>query len=289
MRRKIDMPLITTTVEETRRQLRALRTSGKSIGLVPTMGALHEGHASLLRQARRSNDVVVASIFVNPTQFAPNEDLSRYPRPFEKDVAVCAAEGVDLIFHPEPGELYPPNFQTYVEVEKLQRPLCGKSRPTHFRGVATVVLKLFQIIQPDRAYFGQKDAQQARLLMQMVRDLDVPVEMVLCPIVRESDGLALSSRNQYLTAEQRRHAPALYDSLQLMQTMVAAGERGAAALRDAALERLNATPGARIDYLQIVGWETLEPIDIVKGEVLFATAVYFGSTRLIDNWRTTVA
>jgi pantoate--beta-alanine ligase len=280
------MPTVTTTIDETRRLLAAVR--GK-IGLVPTMGALHEGHATLFRQARESSDFVVASIFVNPTQFAPNEDFHRYPRPFENDVALCEAAGVDLIFNPEIATVYPPGFQTFVEVRHLQHPLCGHTRPTHFRGVATVVLKLLQIVRPHLVYFGQKDAQQARLLLQMVRDLDVPVDVIVCPIVREPDGLAMSSRNRYLSPEQRRHAPALYQSLEEIRRLVEAGERRAAVLRDSALRRLAATPGARVDYVELVSWDTLEPIDRLSGEILAAMAVFFGTTRLIDNLRTTIS
>jgi pantoate--beta-alanine ligase len=280
------MPTVTKTIDETRRLLAGAR--GK-IGLVPTMGALHEGHATLFRQARESSDFVVASIFVNPTQFAPNEDFHRYPRPFDSDVAVCEAAGVDLIFNPDIVTVYPPGFQTFVEVRHLQHPLCGHTRPTHFRGVATVVLKLLQIVRPHLVYFGQKDAQQARLLLQMVRDLDVPVDVIVCPIVREPDGLAMSSRNRYLSPEQRRHAPALYLSLEEIRHLVEGGERRASALRDAALRRLAATPGARVDYVEVVSWDTLEPIERLSGEILIAMAVFFGTTRLIDNWRTTIA
>lgn len=279
---------ITTTIAETRQAVAAARSAGKSIGLVPTMGALHAGHASLLRAARAETGFVAASIFVNPTQFGPSEDFHRYPRPFEKDVAMCAAEGVDLIFHPEPGTLYPPEFHTYVEVQGLQDVLCGGSRPGHFRGVATVVLKLFNIVQPDAAYFGQKDAQQARLLVQMVRDLDVPVEMRICPIVREPDGLAMSSRNRYLDTTQRGNATVLYRALEQIRGRIAAGERRAAPLLQAARDMIAATPGANLDYLQAVSWDTLQPLDDLHGDVLVALAVYFGTTRLIDNLRVTV-
>jgi pantoate--beta-alanine ligase len=281
-------PLIATTIEETRRALRPFLAAGQSVGLVPTMGSLHEGHASLLRQAKRDNDIVVASIFVNPTQFGPNEDFHRYPRPFDDDVALCTAAGVDLIFHPEPAELYPVGFQTFVEVQELQKPLCGTSRPTHFRGVATVVLKLLQIVQPKRAYFGQKDAQQARLVTQMARDLDVPVEIAIRPIVREPDGLAMSSRNRYLTPEARRNATILFRTLEMVRERVEAGERRSAVLIAAAKAMIESVPGATIDYVSIVDWEDLEPLEEMQGEVLVALAVFFGTTRLIDNWRTTL-
>lgn len=279
---------ITTTIAETRAAVRAARARGLSIGLVPTMGALHAGHGSLLQAARRETGFVAATIFVNPTQFGPNEDLSRYPRPFEKDVQICQAEGVDLIFHPQPATLYPRDFRTFVEVHDLQSVLCGVTRPTHFRGVATVVLKLFNIVQPDVAYFGQKDAQQARLLQQMISDLDVPVQMKICPIVREPDGLAMSSRNQYLDETQRRQAPVLHRALQAVQQRIAAGERQAEPLLRLAKDMIAATPGARLDYAAAVAWDSLQPAPILQGRVLIALAVFFGTTRLIDNLLLTV-
>jgi pantoate--beta-alanine ligase len=276
-------PVVTTTISQTRMAVRAARSQGKTIGLVPTMGALHEGHAELLRAARAECDYVAASIFVNPAQFGPNEDFHRYPRPFERDLEMCARERVDLIFHPSPSEMYPAGFQTYVEVTELQKPLCGATRPGHFRGVATVVLKLFNIVQPDIAYFGQKDAQQARLLSHMVRDLDIPLALRIRPIVRESDGLALSSRNQYLSAEDRRRAVVLSQALEAIRQCVLAGERRAAPLIERARRMIEATPGARIDYVEIVSWETLERVEELRGPSLAALAVYFGTTRLIDN------
>ena len=276
-------PIITTTIEATRQAVATARAQGKRIGLVPTMGALHVGHVSLIRAARAESGFVIVSIFVNPTQFGPKEDLSRYPRPFEQDVQVCTDENVDLIFHPTPAIMYPPPFETYVEVHELQDVLCGATRPGHFRGVATVVLKLFNIVGPDVAYFGQKDAQQARLLMQMARDLNVPVEIKLCPIVREADGLALSSRNVYLDAEKRKNATVLYRTLQALQRRIDAGEREAAPLLQEAHAAIGATPGARIDYVSIVDLERLQPTDHLEGRVLIAVAVYFGTTRLIDN------
>ena len=216
------------------------------------MGALHAGHASLIHQARAENGFVVVSIFLNPTQFGPKEDLSRYPRPFEKDVALCAAEGVDLVFYPDAGEMYKAGYRTYVEVHELQDVLCGASRPGHFRGVATVVLKLFNIVQPNYAYFGQKDAQQLRIIQQMVHDLDVPVIVKACPIVRDADGLALSSRNMYLNLEERRHATVLHRSLEEIGRRVAAGERRAAALIGHALSFIAEVPGTRADYVSMV-------------------------------------
>lgn len=276
-------PIITSTIDEARKAVAAARAQRKCIGLVPTMGALHAGHISLIRAARAENVFVIVSIFVNPTQFGPKEDLSRYPRPFDKDVQICAEENVDLIFHPTPEIMYSPTFETYVEVHQLQTVLCGAARPGHFRGVATVVLKLFNILQPDVAYFGQKDAQQARILMQMVRDLDVPVELKMCPIVREPDGLALSSRNVYLDAAQRNNATVLHRSLQRMRERIDAGERDAADLLKEARAMIEATPGARIDYVAIVDFDRLQPLTRLQGKVLMAVAVYFGATRLIDN------
>ena len=278
------MPItITTAIPETRDAVMAARRAGKRVGFVPTMGALHAGHASLIQAARRECDYVAVSIFVNPTQFGPHEDLSRYPRPFEADVALCDREGVDLIFHPTPEVMYPPGFKTFVEVTALQDPLCGASRPGHFRGVATVVLKLFHIVPAHVAYFGQKDAQQARLLQQMVRDLDVPIELRLCPIVREPDGLALSSRNVYLSPTERQHATVLFRTLEAMRTRIEAGKRRAEPLVRMATQMIADTPGARVDYVAIVNFETLQPVEHLEGEVLFALAVYFGKTRLIDN------
>jgi len=275
--------MITTTVEATRQAVAAARAIGKRVGLVPTMGALHAGHLSLIQAARSENDFVVVSIFVNPTQFGPKEDLSRYPRPFERDVELCERECADLIFHPTPEIMYPPSFTTYVEVHELQKVLCGASRPGHFRGVATVVLKLFNVIEPDVAYFGQKDAQQARVLSQMVRDLDVPVALRICPIVREPDGLALSSRNVYLNPAERAGATVLYQSLMRMRQRIDAGERSADVLIAEARQRIDATPGARVDYVAIVDYDRLQPMPRLKGKVLVALAVYFGTTRLIDN------
>ena len=276
-------PIITTTIDDTRRAVAATRTAGNSIGLVPTMGALHEGHASLIRAARAENDVVAVSIFVNPSQFGPKEDLSRYPRPFERDVQICADEGVDLIFHPTPEIMYAPTFQTWVEVQDLQKGLCGASRPGHFRGVATVVLKLFNIVQPHRAYFGQKDAQQARLLLQMTRDLDVPIDVKICPIVREADGLAMSSRNVYLDAEQRRNATILRRALEMLRVSIDGGELEVNELIARATTLIEAAPGTRIDYVTIVDWEHLQPLERIQGKILIALAVFFGTTRLIDN------
>jgi len=279
------MSRVLTTIIAVRQAVAEARQRGMIIGLVPTMGALHDGHLSLVRAARAETGFVVATIFVNPTQFGPKEDLSRYPRPLKRDLELCAAEGVDLVFVPEVVEIYPPGFSTFVEVEKLQDGLCGTARPGHFRGVATVVLKLFNIVQPDLAYFGQKDAQQARIIEQMVRDLNVPVQVRVCPIVRADDGLALSSRNEYLRPEERRHATVLYRALQEARERMEAGERSAAVIQQGMVERIAATPGAQLDYAAVVDAETLQPVERLAGEILLALAAKFGSTRLIDNLR----
>jgi pantoate--beta-alanine ligase len=276
-------PLVVSTVEAVRAAVARARARSLSVGLVPTMGALHAGHASLIRAARQEAGFVVVSIFVNPTQFGPNEDFARYPRTLQRDREVCAAEGADLVFNPEPVVLYPPGFCTYVEVHGLQHLLCGKSRPIHFRGVATVVLKLLNIVQPDRAYFGQKDAQQVRVIEQLVRDLDVPVKVRVCPTVREPDGLALSSRNQYLDPEERQEARVLSQALEEARRRVEAGERDAERIRQALAARVGSAPRARLEYAAVVAWETLAPLNRLRGRVLIALAVRFGSTRLIDN------
>jgi pantoate--beta-alanine ligase len=259
------------------------RAEGKSIGLVPTMGALHEGHASLLRAARQNTGYVVASIFVNPTQFGPAEDLERYPRTLDEDLAMCRRDGVDLVFTPTAESMYPPGFRTFVEVHGLQDLLCGATRPGHFRGVATVVLKLFLMVRPDLAYFGQKDAQQARIIEQMVSDLNAGVQIVVCPIIRESDGLALSSRNRYLTAEERRNAVILYQALEEARARIAAGERDGARVRQMMTARITAAKGAVVDYAAVVDTTRLQPIKELQGSILLAVAVRFGQTRLIDN------
>ena len=276
-------PPVVATVEETRRAVADARRRGLSVGLVPTMGALHEGHASLIRAAREQTGFVVVSIFVNPTQFGPKEDLSRYPRPLDQDLDVCAREAADLVFHPEPATVYPPGFCTYVEVTGLQDVMEGASRPGHFRGVATVVLKLFNIVLPDVAFFGQKDGQQARIIRQMVDDLNVPVEVRVCPTARATDGLALSSRNAYLDAKQRRHAAALFAALQVGRAEIELGELDPRRVRAAMAARIRATPGATLDYAEVVAADSLRPIDRLHGRVMLAVAVRFGDTRLIDN------
>ncbi len=272
-----------TTAEALRDAVAPARREGNTVGLVPTMGALHDGHASLFRAARAEVGFVVATIFVNPTQFGPNEDLTRYPRPLEKDLSVCERENVDLVFTPDAALMYPPGYFTYVEVHELQDGLCGASRPGHFRGVATIVLKLFNLVQPDIAYFGQKDAQQARIIEQMVEDLDVPTAIRVCPIVREANGLALSSRNQYLDPNQRSHATVLYRSLEAARAQIAAGERDSNRIRNGLVSSIASTPGAVLDYAEIVDAKNLKPVPRIDGEVLIALAVKFGSTRLIDN------
>jgi pantoate--beta-alanine ligase len=276
-------PHIATTVEEVRQAVAFARGRAQSIGLVPTMGALHAGHASLLRAARRETAFVVASIFVNPAQFGPHEDFERYPRPLAADLEVCGREGVDLVFAPEVATVYPPGFCTTVEVHGLQAGLCGASRPGHFRGVCTVVLKLCNVVRPDVAYFGQKDYQQARIIRQMVRDLDVPVEVRVCPIVREPDGLAFSSRNRYLDADQRRQAVVLHRALEQARALVESGERDAGTVRRAVAALIAAAPGAILDYAAVVDADTLRPVERLNGETLAAVAVKFGPTRLIDN------
>ena len=278
------MPLqITTTIPDCHAAIHTAKSAGQRVGLVPTMGALHAGHRSLIERARTENGFVAVSIFVNPTQFGPKEDLSRYPRPFAHDVELCTQAGVDLIFNPTPETMYGQDFKTYVEVHDLQNVLCGASRPGHFRGVATVVLKLFNILQPDIAYFGQKDAQQALLLSRMVRYLNVPVELSICPIIRESDGLAMSSRNVYLDAGERASAPVLYRTLSALRDAVASGTRDAGVLIAQAKAAIEASPHTRIDYIAIVDRDTLTPLATVQGKVLIALAVFVGTTRLIDN------
>ncbi len=268
------------TIAEARAVRRALPGTW---GFVPTMGYLHEGHLSLVRRARAENDRVAVSIFVNPTQFGPHEDYARYPRDLERDLRLLEPLGVDLVFVPSVEEMYPPGFQTWVIVEEVSRPLEGASRPGHFRGVATVVAKLFNILQPDRAYFGQKDAQQTVVIRRMVQDLNIPVEIVICPTVREPDGLAMSSRNTYLSPEERRAATVLFRALQAAKARYEAGERDAEGLREAMREVIRAEPLARIDYVSVAHPETLQELERVEGPALLSLAVYIGTTRLIDN------
>jgi pantoate--beta-alanine ligase len=259
------------------------RRRGVRIGFVPTMGALHEGHLSLVRLARAESDIVVLSIFVNPLQFGPAEDLARYPRDFERDEALCRGAGVDVIFYPDPAEMYAPDHSAYVEETRLSLGLCGTARPGHFRGVTTVVAKLFNLVQSDVAVFGQKDAQQARVIARMVRDLSMPVRVVVGPIVREPDGLAMSSRNRYLGPAERRDALCLRRALDLAERLHREGQRDAHALRDALVAEIGKTPAASIDYVEIVDGDTLAPVREVAGGTLVALAVRIGATRLIDN------
>ncbi len=262
---------------------RSLTRGGKKLGLVPTMGALHEGHLSLVRAAAAECDVVAASIFVNPLQFGPTEDFEKYPRSLERDAELLEKAGVTLLFLPSVAGMYPPGAKTYVDVSDLSSKLDGGSRPGHFRGVATVVSKLFEIVRPDRAYFGQKDAAQVALLRKMVRDLDMDVEVVVCPIVREPDGLAMSSRNAYLNPKQRRQALVLSRSLREVKSAVDAGERDARKLAEIGTRVIAAEPGAKLDYFAVVDGETLEPVKSVSQGTLVAVAAWVGTTRLIDN------
>jgi pantoate--beta-alanine ligase len=274
---------IVSTIAEVRAAIRELRANGDAVGFVPTMGALHEGHLSLFRAAKAQRGCVVASIFVNPTQFAPTEDLDKYPRPFEQDCALLESEGVDLLFAPSPEEMYPAGATTFVTVEELSSRLDGLSRPGHFRGVATVVAKLFLIVQPDFAFFGQKDAAQVAVLRRMVRDLNFPVEMIVCPTVRDPDGLAMSSRNRYLSPEERKSALSLSKALFAMGAAAQTGEHRSDILLSIGMRVLESTPGVKLDYLSIVNPDTLEPIENVAAGALLAVAAFVGATRLIDN------
>ncbi|MCR4397952.1 MAG: pantoate--beta-alanine ligase [Firmicutes bacterium] len=271
------------TIAEVREYVGAAKRRGESVGFVPTMGYLHDGHLALIRRARAENDVVVVSIFVNPLQFGPNEDYERYPRDLERDIALAETGGADLVFAPSVSEMYPRPMLTYVNVEKLSEGMCGASRPGHFRGVATVVCKLFNIVTPDRAYFGQKDAQQAAVIKRMVGDLNINVQTVTVGTVREPDGLAMSSRNVYLDAGQRSAALVLSKSLSLARRMIEAGERDAGKVRDAMTRMIQSEPLARLDYIALVDAEDLVPLDRLSGPVLIALAVFIGNTRLIDN------
>ena len=274
---------VTKTVEETKKQIKAWKKEGKTIGLVPTMGFLHEGHASLIKKCREQNDIVVVSDFVNPTQFGPTEDLEAYPRDFERDSKLCESLGADLIFCPEPSEMYH-DPHAFVSIDTLSETLCGKTRPIHFKGVCTVVTKLFHIVAPDRAYFGQKDAQQLAIIRKMVQDLNFDIEIVGCPIIREEDGLAKSSRNTYLSADERQAALVLSRSLKIGKQLVDAGEKSAKVVKDAITAEINKEPLAKIDYVDVVDFDTITPIDELKGTTLVAIAVYIGKTRLIDNF-----
>ena len=278
---------IVSTVEEVRAQVREWKKEGYTIGFVPTMGYLHEGHASLM-DAAGENDKVVVSIFVNPIQFGPNEDLESYPRDLEHDAKVCEEHGVDLIFHPTPEEMYGEHFYTYVDMDVLTKELCGLSRPVHFRGVCTVVNKLFNIVTPDHAYFGEKDAQQLAIIKRMVKDLNMPLEIHGCPIIREEDGLAKSSRNTYLSEEERKAALVLSRSIFLGKEMVEKGERDAKKVVAAMTAEIEKEPLAKIDYVKVVDLETMQQVETIEHDILTAIAVYIGKTRLIDNFMVTL-
>ncbi len=275
---------IVETIKEVRTQVKEWRKQGYSIGFVPTMGYLHEGHGSLIKQARENCDKVVVSIFVNPMQFGVNEDLDSYPRDLEADAKLCDSLGADLIFHPEVEEMYDSGFCSFVDMNGLTKELCGKSRPIHFRGVCTVVSKLFNIVTPDKAFFGQKDAQQLAVIRRMVKDLNMDIEIVGCPIIREDDGLAKSSRNTYLNAKERQAALILSKTIRLGEKLVAEGERDSAKLIEAMKSNIETEPMAKIDYVDVVSMDTIEKIDKLQGNVLVAMAVYIGKTRLIDNF-----
>jgi len=272
-----------TAISRMKAAVAGLRAQGRTIGLVPTMGALHEGHLSLVRECRRSADIAVVSIFVNPLQFGPREDFRRYPRDPDRDAARLEAEGADILFLPEDLEMYPPGYSTSVEVAGLQEKLCGRSRPGHFRGVATVVLKLFLIVRPDWAFFGQKDAQQVVVLRRMATDLNMDVEIRALPIIREPDGLAMSSRNAYLSSDERRAALVLFRSLKEARQLYEKGERAASPIRERLLRTLVSEPLVKLDYAEIVDPSSLEPVERIEGETLIALAIYIGRTRLIDN------
>ncbi len=276
--------MIAYTVEEVRKQVKAWKKEGLTVGFVPTMGYLHEGHASLMKRAAAENDRVVASVFLNPIQFAPNEDLESYPRDFEADCKLCDSIGVNLVFHPEPSEMYAEDFCTSVNMDVLTKTLCGVTRPTHFSGVCTVVNKLFNIVTPDRAYFGQKDAQQLAVIRRMVRDLNMDIEVVGCPIIREEDGLAKSSRNTYLNPEERQAGLILSKAIFMGQKMVEDGETSAKAVRDAMVAKIESEPLAKIDYVEVVDGLSMQPTEKIKSPTLVAIAVYIGKTRLIDNF-----
>lgn len=276
-------PVITSEIPDVRAVVAVARENAKRIGLVPTMGALHEGHASLIRSARTECELVVVSIFVNPTQFGPNEDLDRYPRTLDSDFDLCRQLEVDLVFCPVPATVYPPNFRTYIEVHGLQDALCGASRPNHFRGVCTIVMKLFQIVEPDVVFFGQKDAQQALILSRMVEDLNVPVTMRIMPTVREPDGLALSSRNRFLGRPDRTNAPRIIAALRQIESQIQNGNRDSIALEADLKRQISSIPNAKVDYARIVDAATLDSRTPLQGRILIAVAVWMGETRLIDN------
>ena len=275
---------IVNKVDQMRDIIRFWKKQGMTVGFVPTMGYLHKGHQSLIERAVQENDKVVVSVFVNKMQFGPSEDFASYPRDLNHDAAKCEEMGADIVFHPTDEEMYQPNFTSFVDMTGLTEGLCGKSRPIHFRGVCTVVTKLFNIIRPNRAYFGQKDAQQLAVITHMVRALSMGIEVVGCPIVREGDGLAMSSRNTYLSEEERRAALVLSQSLKEARERLEAGEKSAATIREMIAQKVAEEPLARLDYAEVVSWPDLEELEVAQGAVLVAIAVYIGNTRLIDNF-----
>ncbi len=274
---------VTGKIDEIRQWTAQARAEGKRIGLVPTMGALHVGHVALIEAARRRCEFVVVSLFVNPTQFGPGEDFDNYPRPFEQDTAICERHGADVVFAPSPSEMYPGENLTWVSVSGITEHLCGRSRPNHFRGVTTVCTKLFNIVGPDVAFFGQKDAQQATVIRRMVADLNMPLEIVVCPTVRQSDGLAVSSRNQYLSEQQREDATVIYRALQEGRQMIEGGATDAGQVRARIEAVMGRVPAMQIEYISLVDPETLEDVERIAGTVLIAVSARLGPARLIDN------
>lgn len=274
---------IISDIQEMQLFVRQAKENGMSIGLVPTMGSLHEGHLTLMRQAKKSCDIVVASIFVNPTQFGPTEDFAKYPRDLSGDSQQAAKADVDVIFHPQPEEMYPAGYSSFIEINGITQKLCGLSRPGHFRGVATVVTKLFNIIQPDKAFFGQKDAQQVLVLKRMVADLNMNVTLEIVPIVREEDGLAMSSRNAFLSSEERKAALVLSQSLQFAQKLVDQGQVNAQNIKEQVMLKIQQEKLAQIDYVEVYSYPQLENLDVIGDKALLALAVRIGNTRLIDN------
>ncbi|MHC4790241.1 MAG: pantoate--beta-alanine ligase [Planctomycetota bacterium] len=274
---------ITKTIKSVRNLVKAARSQGKKIGLVPTMGALHIAHISLIEAAAKACDFVVVSIFVNPTQFGPAEDFEKYPRPIEADLEICKKAGVDVVFAPTTEQMYPQENLTWVNVEKLTEQLCGKFRPAHFYGVATVCAKLFNIVEPDIAFFGQKDGQQAIVIKRMVADLNMPLEIVVCPTIREPDGLAVSSRNRYLTEQQKKDATLIYKSLQKCEKLIADGVTDSKTIINRMRKILQKAPSIKIEYISIVDAQTVQPLDQIAGKVMAAVAVKIGEARLIDN------
>lgn len=270
-------------ISEIREIVQEARNQGQRVGIVPTMGYFHEGHLSLIRRAREENDLVVVSLFVNPIQFGPKEDLATYPRNLKRDQELAAGAGADILFTPDAVDMYPSNYQTYVEVTEVSQNLCGASRPGHFRGVATVVLKLFNIVKADRAYFGEKDAQQLRVIRRMAMDLNLDLEIIGCPIIRENDGLAMSSRNVYLNEQERQAALVLYRALQTAKQLIETGERDPKIINRQMQAVFGAEPLASTDYIEIVASDTIKPLTELAGEVLIAVAAKVGKTRLIDN------